>query len=160
LIEKLPTTIVVISVIKDEEEIDLSNLIHDRTGLKLKSSYMQTLELGDHSFLITTDQGEFTLNLKIIDTTRPYMISKSTVASDFLSNQIFIFELFGGEIKSVSGHEITSTDYTIRGNELTIKKGFIRAAFESNESMETLVLGYTLQVESHTVIGYIFITKK
>jgi hypothetical protein len=160
VIQKLPESIHVISILLDDEEVDLSNIIHDKSGLKLKSSYIKSLPVGDYLFTITTAEGNFSLELKIIDTNRPYMISKSSVESDFLSNQIFIFELFGGRIKSVSGYDITSSDYTIRGNELTIKKGFIRNAFDSNESLESLVLGYTLEVDTHIVIGYIFITQK
>ena len=158
--QKLPTAMVVNSIKKNEVEVDLDHFIHDRQGLKIKSDYIKTLSVGSHGFTIFSEAGDFNLILNVIDTTRPYIISKSTVSSDFLSNQIFIFELFGGTIKSVSGHDISSSDYTIRGNELTIKKGFIRDVFESDETLETLVIGYQLEVDSHIVFGYIFINKK
>jgi hypothetical protein len=141
-------------------DLDLSNVIHDKNGLKLKSSYIKSLSVGEYLYNVITAQGSFVLNLNVIDTSRPYMISKSTIESDFTSNHTFTFELFGGEIKSVSGNNIKTSDYSISGNQLTIKKGFIENAYSNNESMESLILGYTLEVGTHTVIGYIFISKK
>ncbi|PKK98980.1 MAG: hypothetical protein CVV57_04010 [Tenericutes bacterium HGW-Tenericutes-2] len=160
VIQDLPESIEVTSLKVNNVDLDLSNVIHDKNGLKLKSSYIKSLSVGEYLYNVITAQGSFVLNLNVIDTSRPYMISKSTIESDFTSNHTFTFELFGGEIKSVSGNNIKTSDYSISGNQLTIKKGFIENAYSNNESMESLILGYTLEVGTHTVIGYIFISKK
>ena len=158
VIQKLPESIEVTSIILNDIELNSTQFVHDSAGLKLKSSYIKTLSIGEYEFTISTDQGDFTLDLNVIETTRPYMISKSTVETDFSSNLTFTFELFGGNIKSLSGNSIKSSDYSISGNQLTIKKAFVEESFNATESIETLVLAYSLEVGTHTVIGYIFIT--
>ena len=158
IIQQLPKSITVNSITINNVEIDSTTFVHDNTGLKLKSSYIKSLSVGEHEFTVNTEQGNFTVDLNVIETTRPYMISKSTIETDFSSNLIFTFELFGGSIKSISGNSIKTSDYSIYGNQLTIKKEFIERSFNANESLETLVLSYSLEVGTHTVIGYIFIT--
>lgn len=150
---------VVQQLLLNDQSIDLSHLEHDSSGLKVKSTYLKNLSLGDYTFTIITSDGSFVLNLTIINTLRPYMVSKSSVTSDLSSSHTFLFELFGGKIASLSGHGINASNYRISGNLLTINHSFIKDTFNNNVTLETMVLAYALEVGTHTVIGNIFITK-
>ena len=159
LIQSLPQRYDVQEFMLNDNPIDLSNLNHDNSGLKVKSGYLKSLSLGDYVFNIITNDGSFIFNLTIINTQRPYMVSKSSVTTDLSSNHTFLFELFGGNISSVSGHNINSNNYTISNNVLTIRRTFIKSVFENDETLLTMVLAYSLDIEGHTVIGNIFISK-
>lgn len=60
-------------------------------------------------------RGSFTLRLSIVETNRPYIISYNTVQYDNHTPSV-LFELFGGSILGLSGHDITPDDYTIDGS--------------------------------------------
>ncbi len=158
-IQDLPNDLSVTEVKRGQEMLTSAIFIHDKSELFLKSSYLKGLSLGEHVLSFETEKGIFSIRLNIIDTNRPYMISSSTVFTDFSKDVIVLFELFGGSIQSVSGNDITSSHYSIRNNQLTIKKGFIEQSFTQNPDRETLIIGYTLHVDSHVVIGYLFIKK-
>lgn len=127
--------------------------------LTLKSSYLSTLPIGEHTLTVTTNIGSFQITINIFDTSKPYMMSKSEVFTDFSTDVILVYDLFGGSISGLSGNNITSSDYIITSNTVTISKTFIENAFTSEPTRETLVIGYTLESGNNVVIGYIFIKK-
>lgn len=127
--------------------------------LTLKSSYLTTLPIGEQILTVTTDIGSFQISINIFDTSKPYMMSKSEVFTDFSNDVVFIYDLFGGSISGLTGNNITSSDYSIRNNTLTISKTFIESVFSLEPTRETLILEYTLESGNNVVIGYIFIKK-
>jgi hypothetical protein len=127
--------------------------------LTLKSTYLTTLTVGEQILTVTTNIGSFQININIFDTSKPYMMSKSEVFTDFSTDVTVIYDLFGGSISGLSGNNITASDYTITNNTVTISKTFIENAFTSEPTRETLVIGYTLESGNNVVIGYIFIKK-
>jgi len=158
-IQDLPNELKVTEVKKGSEMLTSAIFIHEGNQLFLKSSYLKGLSLGEHVLSFETDQGIFTITLTLVNTDRPYMISTSTVFTDFSSDLTFEFELFGGSIQSVSGNEIQSSHYRIKNQQLTIKSQFIEQSFNQDPSRETLIIGYTLQSGNNIVVGYLFIKK-
>ncbi|MDO9629888.1 MAG: hypothetical protein Q7I99_08285 [Acholeplasmataceae bacterium] len=139
------------------EEVALSNLIVSNQKVSFKSSFLTPLLVGVHVFTIDTNYGSHEVKINITDTARPYMISGSEIFTNFMTNVTVTYELFGGVILSLSGNDITTSDYTITGNSLTINKDYIHNQFVIVPSRTTLILGYTLESGENVVIGYIFI---
>lgn len=127
--------------------------------LYIKSSYLK--DLIPQSYELTVSQGtmgSFTLNLSIVETELPYIVSYNTMQYDE-EDVSFIYELFGGVIVSLSGNNITADDYIIDSNMVTIKSSFIDSYFSSNPDQISLSLKYDLNVGDSYVFGYIFIQK-
>ena len=127
--------------------------------LYLKSAYLK--ELTPQLYILTVSQGSigsFTLTLSIVETEIPYIVSYNTVQYE-QEDSSFQFELFGGSILRLSGNDITSNEYIIDGNILTIKSTYIDTYFSSNPDQTSLSLKYDLYVDDTYVFGYIFINK-
>ena len=160
IVQNLPTKIEVLSIGKEDIHINKSYYFHGSNQLKFLSSYLRTLTLGKHHFICETIRGSFEVEINIINTDRPYLITNSTHITDFRKDLEFSFELFGGSIESLSGHDISSTQYVIAGSRITISKSFIQQQFNDNPALETIVLGYTLRSGTNIVVGYIFISQQ
>lgn len=142
-----------------EEPVALSNfLVVDHT-IFFKSEYLSTLMVGNHIFILETNFGNHEFKINITNTNRPYMITSSEIFANFIEDVVVTYELFGGEVLSLSGNEITESDYSISGNTVTIDKDYIKDQFVKLPSRTTLILGYTLESGDNVVIGYIFIKK-
>lgn len=156
-IQDMPSKVKINSITVDNTSLDEVYYKHESGELKLMSSYLTTLSLGDHQITVDTSDGTFHVDLTIIDTSRPYMVTKSPVVTDFRQDITFVFELFDGNIKSISGHSIRPIDYSISGNQLIIRRSFTQKVFNDEDTLETLTLGYSLEVGTHTVLGYLYI---
>jgi hypothetical protein len=148
------------SISLNEQDVSLSNVVLESRQLKLKSSFLKTLETGLHVFEIILDSGSFEVTIIIHQSAKPYIISNNEIKTDMNSNASFLYELFGGEIATVSGHSISADDYEIVGNQLTIKQTFITSNFNNDAALSMIVLGYSLKSGENTVIGYLFILKQ
>jgi hypothetical protein len=127
--------------------------------LTLKSTYLVTLPIGEQILTVTTNLGSFNITINIFDTSKPYMMSKSEVSTDFSKDVVLVYDLFGGSVSGLSGNGITPSDYTISNQTVTISKTFIESLFTAEPTRETLIIGYTLESGNNVVIGYIFIKK-
>ena len=141
----------------NNQNLDSNDYVYSAQHLFIKNSYLTTLSAGHHLFTILTLEGFYILDINILSTEKPYLISNSEVFTDFSSDLIFTFELFEGSFGSLSGNGITADDYTFQGNILTIDKTYVLSMFSSDPERETLILGYTLESGDDIVIGYLFI---
>ena len=140
-----------------DELVDLSNILIANNKIFFKSSFLQTQLTGLHIYIIETNFGYHQVKINITNTDRPYMISGSEILTDFKEDVTIEFELFGGNVLSMSGNDISVYEYTISGNKVTIDKEFMVSQFIKVPSRTTLILGYTLESGDNVVIGYIFI---
>jgi len=140
--------------------ISSDHYIYTNRQLFFKSSYLSTLTPLLYVFEISLgNKGSFHLNLNVIDTNLPYIVSYNNVT--FEEGDITLqFELFGGNIQGLtSSFTITTEDYQIEDHMLTIKSAYISRYFEQFPSQDTLSLRYTLNHNDEYVIGYIFINR-
>ncbi len=124
----------------------------------LKSSYLSTLDLGEHKFYLSTSFGDYEFIINITNTDRPYMISGSEIYNTGSQPANFYFELFGGTITHLSGNQIQASDYFKNPSHIQIQASYIASMFE-NPERQTLILSYTLEKGNQIVIGYIFIKR-
>ena len=141
-----------------EAELSAEDFIFSAQAVTLKSSYLVTLTTGHHMFTILTLNGFHLVDLNILETDKPYLITSSEISTDFTIDLTFTFELFEGSFTGLSGNEVTVEDYTFEGNTLTIDKDYVAFMFNLDPERETLILGYTLEQGDNIVIGYLFIT--
>jgi len=140
-----------------EEELSATDYIFTAQRVTLKNTYLVTLSTGHHLFTILTLDGFHIIDLNILDTDKPYLITNNQVFTDHSTDLTFTFELFGGEFTGLSGNEVTAEDYTLIDNILTIDKDYVAFMFSLDPERETLILAYTLELGDNIVIGYLFI---
>ncbi len=153
----LSTPMEITSVSDGNATLDDTTYTMTDLSIFFNSDYLQTLLVGEHTFTFILNYGSFEVTINILDTTRPYMISQSQIYTALDQDVIVMFELFGGEVRSLSGNNITVEDYMIDGSSVTINHTFIQNAFTEDPSRETLIIGYTLERGLDMVVGYIFI---
>jgi len=140
-----------------DQTVDLSNLNVSGQTVSLKSAYLKALPEGMNIFIVETNFGSHEIKINITNTSRPYMITGSEIHTNFANDVEVYYELFSGEVLSLSGNEITTSDYTITNNKVVIDKEYIKDQFDKVPNRTTLILGYTLQSGDNVVVGYIFI---
>jgi hypothetical protein len=140
-----------------EAELSAADYIFTAQRVTLKNTYLISLSTGNHLFTILTLDGFYIIDLNILDTDKPYLITDNQVFTDHSTDLTFTFELFGGEFTGLSGNEVTTEDYTLIDNVLMIDKDYVAFMFSLDPERETLILAYTLELEDNIVIGYLFI---
>lgn len=149
----------VVSLISRDISIDQEDYYLDDDMLYFKSSYLQSLPLGNYTYEIYVSKGKFDIMITIIDTELPYITTHNTVT--FNDNDLtFTFELFGGSILSLSGNNISIADYTIIDEELVIKRAYIKNYFISNPEETVLTITYNLQLGNSLLINDIIIRRE
>ncbi|HAQ56339.1 MAG TPA: hypothetical protein DCR44_02890 [Acholeplasmatales bacterium] len=124
--------------------------------LTFLDDYLIELPYDDYEFLVLTSEGYVTLILDVVDDRQPFMISSNQVI--FTGSDIILtFEVYDGAIVSVSGNDITSADYLILGNTVTISAAYVVAKFNENPDRAVLILGYNVSANDYVSIGYVFI---
>jgi hypothetical protein len=124
--------------------------------LTIADFYLASLSYGEKEFLLLTPEGSALLRLAVVDDRQPYMVSSSQVT--FTGEDIWLeFELYDGEIVSVSGNDIAVSDYAISDSLLVIDAAYVAAKFANEPERTVLILGYNLSANTNVVIGYIFI---
>lgn len=157
MLTMLSSHLTIDEVFEGDQVVNPSHYSLIEQSVYFESEFLQTLSIGEHTFTFTLNFGTFEATINMIDTTRPYMISHSEIHTSLNQDVNVIFELFGGEVISLSGNGITAGDYTINDSTVTIDHTFIENAFTVDPSRETLIIGYTLERGLDMVIGYIFI---
>ena len=136
------------------EDLDTSYYEINSGNLILYASYLNTLDLGDYSFVLITDEGLVNLNINIYECKKPKIISDNNVT--YCGEDVILyFELYDGVIKSISGN-LSTDDYTIEHNKLTIKHEFIDRKFAE---IDNIIFSYIIVNHSEMTLGYIFIKK-
>ena len=148
------------SIILNEVEVSSDNYQLVDRHLRFHKDYLQTLDIGIHLFTVSLGNlGSFVVTVNIINTILPYIVTHNTTTQAPTKDLVFQYELFGGVFLTLSGNDITSNDYIINENVVTIKTSFIDAYFEAHPELQTLSLKYDLQKDDQFVFGYIFINR-
>lgn len=136
----------------EQEDYSFANGI-----LSIPKEFFESLAYGEYQVQIYANIGLILLNIQIVDTRKPYMVSSSQIYVSLGQSATLEFVLYDGEIVSVSGNDITEADYTVEGATLIINGEYIQRIFTRDPERTVLILGYTLSANQHITIGYLFI---
>lgn len=113
---------------------------------------------GDIEIIAYTNLGLITYTINFQNITKPYIISNNDVI--FTGEDLmFIFDYCGGNFHQITGSDISSSDYTLVDNIITINASFIQALFDAEPERNKVILSYTLETDTDVVIGYVFISR-
>ena len=141
--------------------IDLIELTGDlytftSNTLTISADYLKNLSKGIHQVHIQSDR-DYYFTIDVLKIGKPHIVSNPEV--DYEGEDLsFTFELYQGYIDQINGNNITSSDYTINGNQLTISKGYIDQIILNEPNRETIVLTYVLVNGPFSIFGAIFIS--
>jgi hypothetical protein len=160
LIVTLPLNGEVISICNDENDQYLEletdyQVISD--GVVINQTLLADYEQDTFDFIVQTTVGSFQLQVTIIDETKPYLMNDSTIHYEVGTDLKLQFDLFGETIVGFSGNDITSDDYQINGNIVTIDVDYIHGKFVENSERTTLIISYTITHTENTIIGFLYI---
>lgn len=152
----LPYNIDIEAFYVDEETYSINHLIVDGLRISFDYSFLSTLNVGEHTITLITDAIRIDVAVDIFEEEDSTIVSSNTV--DYQGVDItFSFMLFDSVIDSINGSDITSNDYIINGDELTISSSFIDALLLENPDRRTVIFSYTLASDENISIGYLFI---
>ncbi len=140
----------------DGEYQPLSYITKDHEKLQFNGDWLTILSPGTYTFTLITLTSRIDINVTVYEDNNPTMLSSNTVIYNG-EDMSFAFELFGGEISSLSGQDITSDDYSITEDQITIYSSFIDGILNDNPDRETVIFSYTIRKDEDIKIGYIFI---
>lgn len=148
-----------LEILQLEGDLEITNeeYTYEEGVLSIPQSFFDNLAYGEYQILIYANIGLIHLNIQIVDTRKPYMVSSSQIYVSLGQSVNLEFVLYDGEIVSVSGNDITEDDYTIEGSTLIISGEYIQRIFTRDTERTVLILGYTLSANQHITIGYLFI---
>lgn len=132
-------------------------IVEEESGYYFTENYLTEVSYGFHYFYFVFENAYVLVNLTIVDSREPELISSSVQAVNFEESAVFEFNLYDGVFIGLSGNKITSSDYSFEDGVLTIYSDYIEAIFEEDPLRENLILGYTIQVGPDIVVGYLFI---
>ena len=124
--------------------------------LSIDFNLLEALEVNTYTYELITSEGLYHLVMNVVAEQKPFLISSNVIEYDE-ENIVLEYELFGGTFESLSGANITSSDYTFSNSVLTINASFIESLLVENPERKTVILGYQLKAGEHITIGYIFI---
>ncbi len=137
---------------------------HDGSGhftqedgdVMLTSSWLNTLDVGEHELRLLTGEGVQTVDLTVGIDDKPYIISDNV--RDYAgADLVFQFELYEGSIVSVSQTDLTEDDYEIDGDLLTIESSYIERLIDADSDRSTVIIAYQLENADQVVLGYLYI---
>lgn len=138
-----------------DSEVDENNYTLS-PSFAFTAEYLDTLSLGKQYFTLETHRGFISVEINITDETDPYIINSTDIYVDFTTDINLLFELFGGEIISLTAKNLTSSDYILNGSTATIKLDYLNEIFDIGR--EELIIRYELKVGNNYTIGYITLT--
>jgi uncharacterized protein YcfL len=121
----------------------------------LNNNYL--LNLGFYT-TVYTENGKYSVTINFQDSLTPAILSANEVVFEGEDLE-FVFDYAGGQMEDVNGSLISSSDFTLVDNILTIEADFIEALFSAQPQRNTVILGYQLRNETDIVIGYLFIQR-
>ena len=139
------------------ENIAIDYQALDTQLIMIPHGYLRALNQVSQRFEMITQVGLVELNVTFVAEEKPYLASNPNV--NYIPNQDIelIFELFDGTFEGLSGQGITSKDYTMDGQLLTIHSAFIESILSEQPDRSTIIIGYQLRQRDSISIGYIFI---
>ena len=125
--------------------------------LFISKDYLQTFT-DNYNVNLYTNIGIIELDIPYESITKPYMRSNNTITFNG-EDIVLLYEFCGGEFVELNGSDISSSDYELVDNILTINAGFVQDLFDDNAERNSVILSYQLRNDDEIVIGYIFINK-
>jgi len=142
------------------DEITISDYHIDENKLFISHDYLVGLSNSNDEIEIElyTSNGKLEIELNFQDSAVPSIISENEVI--FQGNDIeFVLDYAGGEFVEIDGSDISTNDYTLVDNILTIDSDFIQDLFDAEPSRNNVVLSVQLRNDDNVVIVYIVITR-
>jgi hypothetical protein len=139
---------------------DLSDyLIISSNGLFLNKDIFQVFTDETISLIIVTNINSYEITLLIIDTVLPYA-NVEILSFDSTSNVYVPIDLMGGRLKSISGHQISTSDYRYRDGMLVIQRRFFRNIMNNQPELNEIILSYLVESPNGDIhIGYLTLMK-
>lgn len=152
----LPESIILNALYINQINYTTDYVTIDGSKLTFNNDWLTLFGIGEHTFTLITETERIDIIVNIFEDDKPTLVSSSTITYSG-SDITFKFALFGAAINTINGADITSDDYIINGDELTIKASFIDAILTDNPDRETVIFSYTLKLGDKIIIGYLFI---
>src|SRR5690554_1477362 len=97
----------------------------------------------------------------VFEDSNPFITSPTNIVTNLKDDIVITFETAGYTFKSLSvtGKDITSSDYSFNDGVLVIKNSFIKAYFEENENETSIIFLYIFEKGNQTRISFITIKK-
>lgn len=143
---------------KDNQTLDDSVYNLDEY-LVIDDLFLKTLDYGPFVLFLHTTLGTVLILIEITDDRRPYLISQSEIGYVECQDIQLEFNLFDGEVVSITGNDISKEDYIIVGSKVIISGPFVSSKFRADESLHFLIFHYRLRSTVYDEVGYIIITK-
>ncbi|MGE0003706.1 MAG: hypothetical protein AB7S88_04530 [Candidatus Izemoplasmatales bacterium] len=131
---------------------------HSATEVWIASDELLWLPYGVHSFQLIGEDGIRVFNVTFVDSREPGILSDSSQSVPQGQDATFLFNDYQSTFLSVSGNDITASDYHFENGVLTIDGDYISTKFENEPERTTLILSYAMQTPEKILIGYLFIT--
>jgi len=123
-------------------------------AFSIKSSFIVANPVGPFEFYILDNNSITPIEITIYDKDTPYIMSSSIIWTDGSEDITLQFELFGGEVYSISGATGDTVLWSSIDDTIIIEKEFIDSKFTAN-SNEEFVLSYIINLGNNSVIGYL-----
>ena len=146
----------VILLDENKTRINIDQVLEVNEYYEIKSDYVLGLDKETVTLFLYANEYKFTVKISINEKVVPYLISSSKVYTDGLEDIIFQFEMFDGDIKQITGDDLTEADYSVQDNLVVINKEYILESFSTHNQIS---LTYVLETEE-VVFGFIIIYKQ
>lgn len=154
LLERLSGDVITYEVVDSDYIYILEGSIY------LKHDYLDLLaEYTTVKFRLTSSLGYHDISVKINNEIKPYVNSDILVQTNFIDDVVFRFEVYNTKFVSVSGHMITSEYYHFINDILVIDVDFIKKTFESDLTLDQMLLSYRFEENEMVYIGFIIIKR-
>ncbi len=144
----------------DGTDLSLDDFSESEGILTITKDFLEDFESDSYSIYAYSDEYNYKVTLTLSDSREPEITSDASVTYHTDKDVEITFDYHdSGYFHALSGNDITSSDYTVSDNTVTIDYDYIYGMFDDNPDRETLILSYTLYYSEGAVIGYIYIHK-
>jgi len=140
----------------DGDILSNDDIIVKNDYYEIKSDYLLGLGVDDIDFYLYFGNYRTLISITLNDKDEPYMISSAIAYTDGTKDLMFQFEIFDGIVSQISNASLTSSDYELNDNLLTIKKEYLDDMFDITDEIS---INYALDADS-LVIGLINIYRE
>ena len=140
----------------DGDILSNDDIIVKNDYYEIKSDYLLGLGVDDIDFYLYFGNHRTLISVTLNDKDEPYMISSAIAYTDGTKDLMFQFEIFDGIVSQISNASLTSSDYELNDNLLTIKKEYLDDMFDITDEIS---INYALDADS-LVIGLINIYRE
>ena len=140
----------------DGDILSNDDIIVKNDYYEIKSDYLLGLGVDDIDFYLYFGNYRTLISITLNDKDEPYMISSAIAYTDGTKDLMFQFEIFDGIVSQISNASLTSSDYELNDNLLTVKKEYLDDMFDITDEIS---INYALDADS-LVIGLINIYRE